>query len=398
MDDVRRLAEEEFARVTVEEWGKVCAHVKQVEEEYFSRQFILDDVAELIININGDGDNSDFGFSDDDGCELNRRFMQLHIHTALYLGKQELAFRGHDENVSSVNRGNFKELLEESTSVSPADIQEQGFTLEGALAMLEGDNDYAERVENITIFPLVNETYELTDEDSGEEETLSSNNLPGSQLQAPAEIIFQDDANHDFSSEDDVPLSELRKSLAFKPRNVVKKKQKNHHWNMLSWKKCTLYGYTLWVGTKRVEYINWFEPYQGHSTNISKTCSSYGVGGGVALEYADVLRKKWSDKKFHLFFNNFFTSIPLIEGLANKQFFATGRTVRENRLGGNPLIESKKNEKAEKRSDQNISLYRISIRGKKCYFPLIAHCIDMAIQNVCLIHPKAEGELDQFSF
>ncbi|KAF2887154.1 hypothetical protein ILUMI_19019 [Ignelater luminosus] len=67
---------------------------------------------------------------------------------------------------------------------------ERSFTLENALYMLEDDNNYAERVENITIFPPVNATSELTDEDS---------------------------ADGDFSFEDDVPLSELRKSLPSKP-------------------------------------------------------------------------------------------------------------------------------------------------------------------------------------
>jgi hypothetical protein len=33
------------------------------------------------------------------------------------------------------------------------------------------------------------------------------------------------------------------------------------------------------------------------------------------------------------------------------------------------------------RADQNISVYRVSIRGKKWYFSLISHCIDMAEQN-----------------
>ncbi|KAF2890020.1 hypothetical protein ILUMI_16153 [Ignelater luminosus] len=108
---------------------------------------------------------------------------------------------------------------------------ERGFTLEDA--MLEDDNDYAERVENNTIFPPVNATSELTDEDSGEEETLSINNLPGSQLHAPPEIIFQDNSNkliEKIIRQYDVPLSELRKSLPSKSRNVVKKKQKNYHW------------------------------------------------------------------------------------------------------------------------------------------------------------------------
>ena len=34
------------------------------------------------------------------------------------------------------------------------------------------------------------------------------------------------------------------------------------------------------------------------------------------------------------------------------------------------------------RGDQNLSEYRVAIRGKKWYlFPLFAHCIDMAMQN-----------------
>lgn len=100
------------------------------------------------------------------------------------------------------------------------------------------------------------------------------------------------------------------------------------------------YGYKLWVGSNRVGYINWFEPYQGSSTNISETYSDLGVGAAVVLEYADVLCRKWPNKKFHLFFDNFFTSVPLIERLSEKNLSATG-TVRENRLFGNSLTDSK---------------------------------------------------------
>lgn len=56
--------------------------------------------------------------------QLNRCFMQLPIRATVYLSKQELAFRGHHEDESSSNRGNFKELLADYIAVSPADIQE----------------------------------------------------------------------------------------------------------------------------------------------------------------------------------------------------------------------------------------------------------------------------------
>lgn len=50
------------------------------------------------------------------------------------------------------------------------------------------------------------------------------------------------------------------------------------------------------------------------------------------------------------------------------------------------------------RADQNISLYRTSIRGKKWYFPIIAHIIDAAEQNAWVLYRKDGGILDHLSF
>lgn len=50
------------------------------------------------------------------------------------------------------------------------------------------------------------------------------------------------------------------------------------------------------------------------------------------------------------------------------------------------------------RSDQNISLYRVSIRGKKWYFPLLAHGIDMAIQNAWQLARTEDQQVDQLEF
>ncbi|XP_017472568.1 PREDICTED: piggyBac transposable element-derived protein 3-like, partial [Rhagoletis zephyria] len=226
------------------------------------------------------------------------------------------------------------------------------------------------------------------------------------------------------------------------------------------------YGYKLWVGSTRLGFVNWFEPYQGASTNISVTYSNYGVGAAVVLEYAETLRKKWRDEKMHIFFDNFFTTIPLMEKLTDMGFQATG-TIRENRVSGNPLLDSKVLKKQDRgsfdfakitdhniivvkwndnnlvclcsnnsgvnpicnvrrfsrkegkhiqiqqphlvrlynanmggvdRSDQNIGLYRTSIRGKKWYFPLITHCVDLAIQNAWHLHRNNGGVLDLLKF
>lgn len=50
------------------------------------------------------------------------------------------------------------------------------------------------------------------------------------------------------------------------------------------------------------------------------------------------------------------------------------------------------------RCDQNTSLYRISIRGKKWYFPLFSHVIDMATQNAWQLHRSAGGKMDNLTF
>lgn len=50
------------------------------------------------------------------------------------------------------------------------------------------------------------------------------------------------------------------------------------------------------------------------------------------------------------------------------------------------------------RSDQNISLYRTSIRGKKWHFPLFAHCIDMAVTNDWQLHRLYGGKFTNLTF
>lgn len=50
------------------------------------------------------------------------------------------------------------------------------------------------------------------------------------------------------------------------------------------------------------------------------------------------------------------------------------------------------------RADQNISLYRTSIRGKKWYFSIICYMIDLAEQNAWQVYRQDGGRLDQLAF
>jgi hypothetical protein len=60
LDDVWKLAEGKFEAVTVEQWQNICSHVEKIEVEYMKREYIVDEVDDLIISINGEeSDDSD---------------------------------------------------------------------------------------------------------------------------------------------------------------------------------------------------------------------------------------------------------------------------------------------------------------------------------------------------
>ncbi|KAH0818734.1 hypothetical protein GEV33_004057 [Tenebrio molitor] len=67
LDDVRKLAEAKFEAVTVQQWQNICSHVEKIEVEYMKREYIVDEVEDLIISINGEeSDESDFFLSSDE--------------------------------------------------------------------------------------------------------------------------------------------------------------------------------------------------------------------------------------------------------------------------------------------------------------------------------------------
>ncbi|KAJ4446703.1 hypothetical protein ANN_13400 [Periplaneta americana] len=51
--------------------------------------------------------------------DQNRELLKRFIHAVCFLSKQELAFRGHDESSTSINRGNYVELLKYTAEYDP---------------------------------------------------------------------------------------------------------------------------------------------------------------------------------------------------------------------------------------------------------------------------------------
>ncbi|KAB0790447.1 hypothetical protein PPYR_15169 [Photinus pyralis] len=221
------------------------------------------------------------------------------------------------------------------------------------------------------------------------------------------------------------------------------------------------WGFKFWTGATPKGYVVWSEPYQGKSS----VKHDFGLGGSVILAYTEVL-KNMDMQPYHIFVDNFFTSIPLLEELKRRRFRATG-TLRDNRLVDCPVKRKQELNKQERgtisyaadteknivvvswndnnvvtvgskastvlplrqvsrysqklkkrievpqphlisaynqsmggvnRSDQNVSLYRISIRGKKWYFPLAMYIVDVAENNAWNVHRQNSGRLDHLEF
>ncbi|CAH1984384.1 unnamed protein product [Acanthoscelides obtectus] len=99
------------------------------------------------------------------------------------------------------------------------------------------------------------------------------------------------------------------------------------------------WGYKVWVGTTKKGYIEWFQPYQGSTTIISEKYRPLGLGASVVLQFADAIQSQCEKAPFHIFCDNFFTSLPLLAELTSRGLKCTG-TLRENRLSDCPLEKS----------------------------------------------------------
>ncbi|KAI4463240.1 tc5 transposase dna-binding domain [Holotrichia oblita] len=95
------------------------------------------------------------------------------------------------------------------------------------------------------------------------------------------------------------------------------------------------YGYKFWCGGTSTGYLAWLEPYQGAGTLLG-SYDGKGLGYSVVMTYADLLPK---DFPYEIYFDNFFTSIHLLEDLYQQNIRATG-TIRSNRIMNCNIMKS----------------------------------------------------------
>lgn len=111
-------------------------------------------------------------------------------------------------------------------------------------------------------------------------------------------------------------------------------------------------------------------------------------------EISDVMIVRWNDNSVVSAATNFDSATPV-----NK----VGRFSREKKKVvsiDQPLLFESYNRGMGgiDRADQNISLYRVSIRGKKWYFPLFCQMLDLSEQNAWQLYRSQGGKLDHLSF
>ncbi|XP_056647353.1 piggyBac transposable element-derived protein 3-like [Diorhabda sublineata] len=98
------------------------------------------------------------------------------------------------------------------------------------------------------------------------------------------------------------------------------------------------FGYKLWSAATRHGYLVNCEPYQGASGPGLKMQSDFSLGAAVILELHSRLPEELGP--YNLYFDNFFTGLPLLKYLREQNVGGTG-TVRENRLENCNLPYSK---------------------------------------------------------
>ncbi|KAI4463212.1 ef-hand calcium-binding domain containing protein [Holotrichia oblita] len=115
------------------------------------------------------------------------------------------------QNVS-IGIPNFRANIEEACHYK------KPLTVHELLEEIDNLDDDAQLPDSVVLFPPDNANAGNTDEDSGEEDDVTIDNLPGSQLNAPVVAVYNQKEDDSFDSEDDVPLSHFAKKKAFEKK------------------------------------------------------------------------------------------------------------------------------------------------------------------------------------
>lgn len=116
-------------------------------------------------------------------------------------------------------------------------------------------------------------------------------------------------------------------------------------------------GYKVWCVADQYGYILQFQIYQGKNKNMPGEFQKFGLGGRVVL---DLTKDMWNKGRI-VFFDNFFSSLELVEKLKSEATLACG-TIRVNRKGlPKNLVDDKKMKRGDcdfRFSDTDIAFFK----------------------------------------
>lgn len=141
----------------------------------------------------------------------------------------------------------------------------------------------------------------------------------------------------------------------------------------------------VWCACIKSGYCVWFDPCQvSNTTQLDKYNQIY-CGRSVILNYAKMLQT-YRPANYCLLFENCYNDMPLICEL--QRLGVQGSSAERDKSGCllNPALGG------VDRMDANINLYRISIRGKKCYSTLISYALDVALHNAWQLYKLADSD------
>ncbi|KAF2881459.1 hypothetical protein ILUMI_24711 [Ignelater luminosus] len=207
--------------------------------------------------------------------------------------------------------------------------------------------------DDVVIFPPEDANGENTDEDSGDKDLVQISNLPGSQLRAEAITNLTRSTTSDSSEdEDDIPgyVCVPRRDMYWKrspdsthdlianamSRNRFRFIMQNLHCsnnaNLDIQDKFSKVRPLIDATNQRFIDLAPQEESMGSSTTIQDKYKQFGVGASIVLQFVDTLENKASNISYDIYFDNFCTTLQLLEELKSRGHEGTG-TIRENRLG-----------------------------------------------------------------
>ena len=123
------------------------------------------------------------------------------------------------------------------------------------------------------------------------------------------------------------------------------------------------FGYKAWCLTTVSGYLVTFDLYQGVGvgTNHQANVVNVGASGASVLDLLDILPEDKRRLSYHIFGDNYFSSLKLVDSLVERNYNYTGR-IRSDRLKGKPNLTSSDQFKKKTEDPVKLSVCKMIVK------------------------------------